>query len=90
MFDVNHYFDGKVSSLAFQQEDGPATVGVMAPGEYEFATAKKEIMWVISGALTIKLPGAEDWKVYQAGEKFEVEANLSFGVKVAVETAYLI
>jgi uncharacterized protein YaiE (UPF0345 family) len=34
----------------------------MAPGEYEFGTAKREIMHVVSGALTVKLPGSDNWK----------------------------
>ena len=42
MFKVNSYFDGKVSSIAFQGETLPATVGVMAPGEYEFGTSQHE------------------------------------------------
>jgi hypothetical protein len=44
MFKVNKYFDGKVKSLAFQTADGPATIGVMAAGEYEFGTSTVEIM----------------------------------------------
>jgi len=89
MFDVNEYFDGNVKSIAFQSETLPATVGVMAPGEYEFGTSQKEVMTVVSGALTIKLPGSDEWVTFKQGESFNVEANVSFGVKVAVETAYL-
>jgi len=89
MFDVNEYFDGNVKSIAFKTETLPATVGVMAPGEYEFGTSQKETMTVVSGALTIKLPGSDDWVTFKQGEQFKVEANVSFGVKVAVETAYM-
>jgi uncharacterized protein YaiE (UPF0345 family) len=35
MFKVNEYFDGTVKSIAFGTAEGPATIGVMAPGEYE-------------------------------------------------------
>lgn len=63
MFQVNEYFNGTVKSIAFAGEEGPATVGVMAPGEYEFGTAKREIMHVVSGALTVKLPGSDNWKL---------------------------
>ncbi len=42
MFKTNEYFDGKVKSIAFQGQDKPATVGVMATGEYVFNTAEKE------------------------------------------------
>ncbi|MEZ5525037.1 MAG: pyrimidine/purine nucleoside phosphorylase [Pseudomonadales bacterium] len=89
MFKVNEYFDGKVTSIGFQTETLPATVGVMAVGEYEFGTSQKETMTVVSGALTVKLPGSEEWKTYSAGEYFVVDANATFYLKVAVETAYL-
>lgn len=89
MFNVNQYFEGKVASIAFQGEKLPATVGVMAPGDYEFGTSQKEYMSVISGALTVQLPGSEQWVTYGAGETFEVEANQKFGVKVESDTAYL-
>lgn len=89
MFDVNEYFDGNVKSIGFKTETLPATVGVMAPGQYEFGTSQKETMTVVSGALTIQFPGTEEWKTFAHGESFEVDANVKFGVKVEVDTAYL-
>ncbi|MFC9729796.1 pyrimidine/purine nucleoside phosphorylase [Streptomyces roseolus] len=89
MFKVNEYFDGTVKSIAFTGAEGPATVGVMAPGDYEFGTGKREIMHVVSGALTVKLPGSDDWRTLRAGEKFDVPADSTFRLKVAEETAYL-
>lgn len=89
MFKTNEYFDGKVISVAFQSETHPATVGVMAPGEYVFNTGDKEKMTVVSGALIIKLPEETDFTTYTAGESFDVPANSAFDVKVEVETAYL-
>lgn len=89
MLKTNHYFDGNVVSIGFQTETLPATVGVMAIGEYEFGTSQKETITVVSGALTVKLPGSEAWVDYPAGEQFIVEANETFQLKVAVETAYL-
>jgi purine/pyrimidine-nucleoside phosphorylase len=89
MFKTNQYFDGKVASIAFKPTAGPATVGVMAPGEYEFGTSTIEIMTVISGELVVMLPGASEWKAYPAGTAFTVEANRTFQLKVAEDTAYL-
>jgi len=89
MFKVNEYFDGKVKSLAFKSMDGPATVGVMAPGEYEFGTSTVEVMTVLSGILRVKLPGSDTWKDYKAGECFTVEAGKKFQLKVAADAAYL-
>ena len=89
MFKVNEYFNGTVKSLGFQTDGGPATVGVMAPGEYEFGTSTKEIMTVVSGALTVKLPESEAWREYRAGDSFTVGKDRKFQLKVGVDTAYL-
>lgn len=89
MFDVNEYFDGNVKSIAFKGEVLPSTVGVMAPGEYEFGTSQKEVMTVVAGALIIKLPGSDEWVTFKSGESFSVDANVSFGVQVKTDTAYL-
>lgn len=89
MFKVNEYFDGTVKSIAFQQAEGAATIGVMAPGKYNFGTADREIMHVISGSLKVRLPDETQWQTYGAGEKFHLSANIKFDLEVAVETAYL-
>ena len=86
---VNSYFDNKVTSIAFQTTTKPATVGVMESGEYEFGTSAFETMTVVSGALTVKLPGNDQWQTFNAGQAFTIEANQKFGVKVDIETAYL-
>lgn len=89
MFKINEYFDGKVKSIAFETAEYPATVGVMAKGEYEFGTSSKEIMTVISGALTVKLPGSNDWKEFRENESFTVEANQKFQLKVEEDSSYI-
>jgi len=89
MLEVNEYFDGKVKSIAFETATLPATVGVMVPGEFEFGTTENETVTVVSGALTVKLPGKADWEKFNAGDTFEVAANQKFQLQVAVATAYL-
>lgn len=89
MFKTNEYFNGKVKSIAFTSAEGPATVGVMAVGEYTFGTDSVEIMTVVSGTMDIKLPDSDEWKTFQAGESFEVEKGVKFGVRVTTETSYL-
>jgi purine/pyrimidine-nucleoside phosphorylase len=88
MFKVNEYFDGKVKSIAFENADGPATVGVMAPGDYEFGTSTMEYMTVISGALEIQLPGESKWKTYKPFETFVVQKDSKFKVKVLQDSSY--
>jgi uncharacterized protein YaiE (UPF0345 family) len=89
MLDVNEYFEGRAKSISFQSATLPATVGVISPGEYEFGTSKRETMTVLSGVLTVLLPGMEEWMTYGAGEFFEVAGQASFKAKTDVDTAYL-
>lgn len=89
MLTVNTYFDDQVKSIGFQTQTLPATVGVMAIGEYQFDTRQKETMTVVSGRLTVQLPGSDRWQIFSQGESFVVEAHQSFSLKVEVETAYL-
>ncbi len=89
MLKVNEYFDGNVKSIAFNTETLPATVGVMAPGDYEFNTSEREVVTVISGTLVVKLPGTDEWAMFNANESFEVAANQTFQLQVAGDTAYL-
>jgi hypothetical protein len=89
MLKTNKYFDGNVKSIAFQSETLPASVGVMAKGQYVFNAADKEKMTVISGALTIQFPNSDTSQTYNAGESFDVPANSSFNVSVASDTSYL-
>ncbi|MFP4471451.1 MAG: pyrimidine/purine nucleoside phosphorylase [Bacteroidales bacterium] len=88
MFKTNEYFDGKVKSIAFENEEGKATMGVMAPGEYEFGTATVEYMTVVSGEMQVQLPGETAWKSYKPYETFIVEKDVKFKVKMEVQTAY--
>lgn len=89
MLEVNEYFEGRVKSIGFETGALPATVGVMAPGDYEFGTSQRETMSVVSGELAVMLPGASAWKSFAAGSSFVVEAEQKFQLKVAVATAYL-
>ncbi|MEK6749092.1 MAG: pyrimidine/purine nucleoside phosphorylase [Pseudomonadota bacterium] len=89
MFKVNEYFAGKVKSLGFNMHAGPATIGVMAKGEYEFGTSQKEIITLITGAMSIQLPGAKDWKKIRVNESFEVAAHQKFLVQIDEDSSYL-
>jgi uncharacterized protein YaiE (UPF0345 family) len=88
MLKVFEYFEGKVKSIAFENSQGMATVGVMDKGEFEFVTSTVEYMMVISGILTVLLPDSKDWKIYGKGESFLVPADKKYRVKVSEQTAY--
>ncbi len=89
MFKTNEYFDGKVKSIALDSAEGTATIGVMAAGEYEFGTSTVEVMTVISGKLSVMLPGETSWKDYKKFESFVVPKDIKFKVKAIEDTPYL-
>ena len=89
MFKVNEYFEGRVKSIAFTSEDGPATIGVMAKGEYEFGTSTIEHMIVVSGELSVRLPNTNGFQSFYTGESFIVDADCKFQVVAVVESSYL-
>jgi len=89
MVNVNEYFGGNVKSLNIHGACGRETVGVMNPGEYEFETGLKEIVTVLSGAMTVKLPEDTAWQLVEKGELFEVAAGCKFQLKIYIDTAYL-
>lgn len=88
MFKTNEYFDGQVKSIAFKTQDGPATIGVMAPGEYIFGTSTVEYMTITSGLMSVLVPGDSEWRDYREFETFRVDRDVKFQVKVAEETSY--
>jgi len=86
---ANIYFDGGVASHTVLLADGSKkTIGVMQPGEYEFSTAKAEIMEILSGELDLLLPGSSVWKPVKGGDSFEVSANSSFSMRVKAVSDY--
>jgi len=88
MLKVNEYFGGSVKSIAVENEEGVATIGVMEAGEYEFGTATIEIMTITGGTLHVMLPGENQWTTYLKGGVFEVEKNVQFKVKALAPVAY--
>jgi uncharacterized protein YaiE (UPF0345 family) len=88
MLKVNEYFGGTVKSIALENAEGIATIGVMEAGEYEFGTGTIEHMTITSGVLEVMLPGESDWKSYKKGETFIVAKDVRFKVKAVGQVAY--
>ncbi|MBZ5749547.1 MULTISPECIES: pyrimidine/purine nucleoside phosphorylase [Metabacillus] len=85
---ANVYFDGKVTSRTAILQDGTKkTLGIMLPGEYEFSTALKEEMEILSGKLEYKLSGQE-WETIEGSGVFYVPANDKFQLKIHAVTDY--
>ncbi|CAE7233437.1 ppnP [Symbiodinium sp. CCMP2456] len=87
---ANVYFDGKVTSRTIKFADGTTkTLGLMQPGEYEFGTAKPELMEITAGKLGVQLAGEMEWKEYNGGESFNVPGNSKFQVRASEVTDYV-
>lgn len=84
----NSYFAGKVQSLGINSPAGYATIGVIEPGQYTFATEMEEQMTVVAGAMQVKLPGGS-WRQVGKGETFVVPPHASFDVDVPADVAYI-
>ncbi len=81
--EANIYFDGQVTSRTILFQDGSKkTLGIMFPGKYEFNTADKEIMEILSGDLDVLISEAEGWKTIKSGEQFEIPAQSKFSLNV--------
>jgi uncharacterized protein YaiE (UPF0345 family) len=86
---ANVYFDGKATSRTIRFAEGKSkTLGIMLPGEYEFSTADREIMEILSGDLEVQLPDSDSWQTLTGGESFEVPANSKFALKIKTITDY--
>jgi purine/pyrimidine-nucleoside phosphorylase len=86
---ANIYFEGKVTSRTIFFTDGSKkTLGIMFPGEYEFGTAEREIMEILSGNLDVILPGTDKWAIFKEGDVFEVPAQSTFKLNVKSLTDY--
>ena len=88
MLKVNEYFGGTVKSIALENTEGVATIGVMEDGEYEFGTGTIEHMTITSGILDVMLPSETVWTTYLKGETFVVAKDVKFKVKANGQVAY--
>lgn len=89
MFTCNEYFAGQEMSPAFPTADKPATVGVLAPGDYSCATAAAESSTLIGSEAVVTLPDASESRRFAAGASFAVSGDSACTLHVPVATAYL-
>jgi uncharacterized protein YaiE (UPF0345 family) len=86
----NIYFDGKCISHNFVTADGSKkSVGVIFPATLTFGTAAPELMEIVSGQCSVKLPGSNDWQTYGAGQSFNVPGNSSFDIEIVETVDYI-
>lgn len=90
MLKQNSYFEGKVQSIGFRQDDADKTVGVIDAGTYHFGTSAPEKMTIVSGSAKVTLDGQTETQTVTAGDVFHVPGNSGFTISVSSgATAYL-
>jgi uncharacterized protein YaiE (UPF0345 family) len=87
---ANVFFDGKcVSHAIFMPNGEKKSVGVVLPSHLTFNTAAPEIMECVAGACEYKLAGSDTWQHSGPGDKFSINADSSFEIKVAESYHYI-
>ena len=87
---ANVFFDGKCVSHTVTLANGEKkSVGVVLAATLTFNTAAAEIMECVAGACEHKLAGSDAWQNSGPGDKFNVDANSSFEIKVAEAYHYI-
>ena len=80
---ANVYFDGRVVSHALITAGGDkVTLGLIFPGSYNFGTGAPERMDITAGSCRVRLAGAAEWTVHEAGTTFHVPGESSFDIAV--------
>ncbi|MDO9597729.1 MAG: pyrimidine/purine nucleoside phosphorylase [Azoarcus sp.] len=88
---ANVYFDGKCVSHSVRFADGTGkSVGVILPASLTFNTGAPEVMEGVAGSCRVRLKGETEWKVYGAGESYDVPGNSSFEIEVSDEPYHYI
>lgn len=88
---ANVYFDGRCVSHGIVLADGTKkSVGVILPSRLTFNTGAPEIMEGVAGNCRVRLKNESEWKVYGAGQSFNVPGNSSFDIEVDGEPYHYI
>ena len=87
--EANVYFDGRCVSRNVMFPDGTRkTLGFLQNGDYTFSTGAAETMEILSGELTVELPGTEAPAHIKGQGVFVVPAKSSFTMHVTSPVDY--
>jgi len=89
MYQLRKYHGDRVQSLTYGDESQAFSVGIIAPGEYEFGAIKKEVTTVTLGAINVWVEGNDYWKTYSKGETFKIPEHKNFKFKVDAVSSYI-
>ena len=89
MYEIRKYHGDRVMSLTYDDENQSFSVGIIAPGEYEFGAIRKEIFTVTSGEISMRAEPGTDWMTYGVDETFSVPDHKDFSLKVDFVSSYI-
>lgn len=87
---ANVYFDGKVVSFNFTENNQKKSAGIMFPGSYTFNTGAPEVMVINFGDCSYRPKNSDSWIQVKAGEQFQVEGDSSFDIKIDAEPVHYV
>lgn len=89
MYKLRKYHGDKVMSLTFEDDIQAFSIGIIAPGEYEFGALKKEIFTVTSGKIGFRLEDDENWTTCNVNGNFTVPDHKNFKIIVIETSSYI-
>ncbi len=78
MYRLKKYHGDRVQSLTYEKDGRAGSVGIMAPGAYEFGAMERESFTVCEGEIRVKVGDATEWKSYGKGETFVIPEHANF------------
>ena len=89
MYEIRKYHGDRVMSLTYDDEDQSFSVGIIAPGEYEFGAIRMEVFTVTSGTISVRIEEEGDWITYSLNETFTIPGHSNFSLKADQVSAYI-
>jgi len=89
VYELKKYHGDKVMSLTYEDDSNSFSVGIIAPGEYQFGAIRKEIFTVTHGSISAWHEDSKNWANYGINEQFIIPAQKNFKLKVDGISAYI-
>ncbi len=89
MYKVRKYYKDRVMSLTHDDGKQAFSVGIIAPGTYEFGAISDERYRVTSGEIYCWEEDSDEWKKYSTDQVFTVQSHKNFIIKTKEVSSYI-
>jgi uncharacterized protein YaiE (UPF0345 family) len=89
VYELKKYHGDKVMSLTYEDQASSFSVGVIAPGEYQFGSIRKEVFTVTHGEISAWHEDSNIWQTFGVNEQFTIPDHKNFKLKVESVSAYI-